>query len=178
MFHSLTVPVSSVQAVASVRLSGLNAKEDAGKQASRGLPSEVTSSGWVTFHRLTTPADRTAARVRPSGLNASDRTELMASQSPTPVFAGRPSRTGWLGLVRFHRSTKPPEPPSPRLFVWPPTARVWPSGLNASDRIESTPPSSGSGAPSAAGWLGSETSHSRTVFWWTYPAARVWPSGL
>ena len=66
------------------------------------------------------PSLLAAARVRPSGLNA---TELTPS---VPPASGWPSRAGRAGSVTFHSQTMPSVPPA---------ARVRPSGLNATEEI-------------------------------------------
>src|SRR2546423_15026797 len=121
----------------------------------------MASLGCETFHRVTASSDQAAARVWPSEVNASDSTLLPKWNGFGPLIAGRLSSTGWLGLVRFHRSTKPPVSVPP---ARPPTASVCPSGLNARARTELMELSSGRGAPKAAGRLGSETSQSLTAF--------------
>ena len=72
----------------------------------------------MTFHSQIVPSMLPAARVCPSGLNATESTPLVG-----PV-RGRPIWVGWAGSVTFHSRIVPSRPPA---------ARVCPSGLNATE---------------------------------------------
>src|SRR5450755_2638734 len=117
------------------------------------------AAGWVTSHSRTVWSALPAAKVCPSGLNATEYTVLEG-----PVN-GRPSRIGWLGLVTSHRRT---------VLSPPAAARVRPSGLNATEYTSLVGPVNVASARDCPGVL---TSHSRTA-WSLLPAASVRRSGL
>ena len=84
--------------------------------------SRLSGVGWAglaRFHSQTLRSELPAARVCPSGLNA---TEVTVSVGP---FRGRPSGVGRAGLARFHSQT---------LWSELPAARIRPSGLNATEK--------------------------------------------
>ena len=92
-FHSRIVP--SWLPAARVRPSGLNATELTvvgpvrGCPIWRGCPIGVARSGSVTFHSQIAPSPLPAARVCPSGLNATEPTLLVGPVSGCPISVAR-----------------------------------------------------------------------------------------
>src|ERR1700761_4312607 len=154
----------------------------------RGWLSRRGWGGVLKSHSLTVPVPMLTsppmlvptARVVPLGLNASDHRPLsQAAGYPSLTLSmvkGWLSRRGWAGLLRLHKVTVSPRP-SPLA----PTARVLPSGLNATDSTVLLWPATRGWLMSWRGGAGSLTFHRVTVLALKpklSAAARVLPSGL
>ena len=127
--HSVSVP--PLLPAARVVPSGLNATDPTRVPVS-AVRSWLIWRGWAGLlmsHSVTVPpslALAPAARVVPSGLNATEYPKL-----PLPMVRGWLIWRRWAGSLRLHSVTVPTMPVSPPPRV--PTARVFPSGLNASE---------------------------------------------
>ena len=127
-FHSRTVPL--YRPPARVRPSGLNATEyTAPDGPASGVPIWVGWAATLTFHSLIVPSALPAARVCPSGLNASDQTDQTRMRG-CQMSGRRPIWVGWAGSLTFH---------SRIVLSKKPTARVSPSGLNATESTRVDP---------------------------------------
>ena len=128
---------------------------DGAGRAGEGLADLYGVRGVVTFHSHTLSSPLPAARVRPSGLNATD---LRRTCRPSGPVSSWPICTGCAGLATFHSHT---------LSSALPAARVRPSGLNATEltSLARAAQHRGRKVPQPHGAVMS-------------PAARVCPSGL
>src|SRR5271165_3748925 len=112
----------------------------------------MSRSGLATFHSQTVPSPLPAARVCPSGLNA---TEVTPSLGPARVC---PFSVAWEALLTFHSQILAGPPPA---FQVVPAARVCPSGLNATEVTPVVGPVRG--RPIWVAWAALLTFHSWTV---------------
>ena len=125
----------------------------------RGWPSGAGRAGSVRFHNRTVSSALPAARVCPSGLNATE-TQCRRGRSG----AGPAGGAGRVGEV-----------PQPDVVIGAAGGQDVPVGAER-HRVD-TGRVAGQGAAQRAGWAGSVRFHSRIVSS-APPAARVRPSGL